>query len=260
MRAMVLRYAGMVQWLMFFSLILFAWAVLFAMQLSAPDADLVRLYGAEFWASICAPSQGEAGFGLVFLMWALMSAAMMAPTFVPTLKTYRDLTHTDAAGSATMAVLLLAYLAIWIGYSALAAAAQLGLARAGLLDPSGTSLSWGLSAILLGVAGLYQFSTFKEACLSQCRAPMVFFMQHWTPGVRGAFAMGMRLGLICLGCCWALMALAFVGGVMNLVWMGLATLIMVAEKLPELGRYITRPLGILLLGGSIASALMAFGI
>ena len=120
-----------------------------------------------------------------------------------------------------------------------------------LVSSFGDSRSVWLSVGLLAIAGAYQFSELKEACLSKCRAPLTFFMQHWgeTPA-----RLGLRLGATCLGCCWALMLLAFVGGVMSLAFMGLATLIMTLEKLPEIGRWISRPLGFALLG---ASGLMA---
>jgi predicted metal-binding membrane protein len=104
-----------------------------------------------------------------------------------------------------------------------------------------------VSALLLALAGLYQFSTLKEACLNKCRAPLTFFMAHWD---EGALRNGLRLGLVCLGCCWALMALGFVGGVMNLAFMGLATVVLVVEKLPGLGRWVTRPLGVVLLASA----------
>ena len=100
---------------------------------------------------------------------------------------------------------------------------------------------------LLALAGAYQFSPAKEACLSKCRRPLAFFMAHWD---EGPLRNGLRLGLVCLGCCWALMALAFVGGVMNLAFMGLATVIMGLEKLPDIGRWLTRPLGVALLAGA----------
>ncbi|MEC8197413.1 MAG: DUF2182 domain-containing protein, partial [Pseudomonadota bacterium] len=121
---------------------------------------------------------------------------------------------------------------------------QMVLFQAGLLGALGESRSTFLSAFLLTVAGLYQFSPMKEACLSKCRMPMTFFMQHWD---EGPWKNGLRLGLTCLGCCWALMLLAFVGGVMNIVFMGLATLIMIFEKLPDVGRWVTKPLGLVLL-------------
>jgi len=257
MRNLVLQNAAAARWLAFFGTILAAWIGLFVMQFAGQTADLSGLYGVSFWASLCGHATAEAGFFSVVSMWALMSGAMMAPTFAPTLKTYQDLTHTEAAGSATFAALLGAYLAVWLGFSLLAGAAQLWLADMALIGIDGASRTWGLTAVLLGVAGLYQFSGAKDSCLTQCRAPMTFFMAHWSPGVSGAARMGLRLGLICLGCCWALMALAFVGGTMNLLWMGLATLLMVVEKLPDIGRYVTRPLGVVLLGAAFGSALLS---
>ncbi len=100
---------------------------------------------------------------------------------------------------------------------------------------------------LLALAGAYQFTPLKAACLSKCRAPMMFFLQHWD---EGPWRNGLRLGAVCLGCCWALMLLAFVGGVMNLAFMGLATVLMALEKLPMLGRWLTRPMGVGLLAAA----------
>ncbi len=234
MRTAVFSHATGAVWLSFFALILAAWAGLFLLQVNA-----------------------QAAYWLVFSMWGLMTAAMMAPTLVPTLRTYRDLSHTEAASARTFAALLAGYLLVWLAYSAVAAALQIALARLGVLGPGGSSLSWSFNAGLLALAGFYQFSRLKGTCLSQCRSPMTFFMGHWRPGSLGAAQMGVHLGVICLGCCWALMSLAFVGGTMNLLWMGIATALMIVEKLPELGRYISRPLGVFLLGASVASLLMA---
>ncbi len=260
MRNVVLRYSGAAQWLGFFSLMLGAWWALYLMQPSAVEAELLQLYGADFWANLCAPLTAESGYLVVFSMWALMSVAMMAPTFIPTLKTYRDLIHTEAASTRTFFALLASYLAVWIGFSLVAAEAQLFLARQGLIGADGASLSLWLTAFLLMLAGAYQFSPAKDACLSKCKEPLVFFMGNWRPGIAGAFRMGWLLGLICLGCCWALMALGFVGGIMNLIWMGIATLLMALEKLPQIGNFITRPLGVGLMAGGLWTGLMATGL
>jgi len=258
MRGAIQQYTGTALWLGFFAFVLAAWALLFAMQPGGAAAEMAELYGSDFLRTLCAPITAKTGYGALFAMWALMSAAMMAPTFVPTLSTYRGLTHTEAAGTATFVMLVVSYLMVWLGFSGAAALAQLGLARAGLIGVDGISVSLWLSAALLLIAGAYQFSPQKDACLSKCRAPMMFFMEYWRPGLGGAARMGWKLGAICIGCCWALMLLGFVGGVMNPVWMGIATILMVLEKLPEIGRYITRPLGgaLLVAGGlSVAAAL-----
>jgi predicted metal-binding membrane protein len=173
-----------------------------------------------------------------------MAAAMMAPTALPAFATYEDLGHSTETRTGA---LVAGYLGVWLGFSVLAAGAQMALFDAGLLTAFGDSRSGALSAALLALAGAYQFSPAKAACLSKCRRPLAFFMAHWD---EGAWRNGVRLGLVCLGCCWALMALAFVGGVMNLAFMGLATVIMVLEKLPQPGRYLTRPLGVVLLAAS----------
>lgn len=238
------------RWLGFYAFVMAAWLLLFAMAYQPERAALASIYGAEFWASICAVNASDAGFGQVFLMWALMSAAMMAPTFVPTLKTYEDLSAARIGSATGFAWLLGGYVSVWLGFSALAAALQFAAAQSGLMIEDQLA-SRGLSAALLLGAGAYQFTQLKESCLSQCRAPLMFFMQHWD---RGPLRNGVRLGLVCIGCCWALMLLGFVGGTMNLLWMGGATLLMTLEKLPEIGRVITRPLGAMLI---LAGAFMA---
>lgn len=224
-------------WIVLFGMILLAWFALFLMAVPDDMRSLSRIYGTDFWASLCVVTPDVGGFTRLFAMWALMSAAMMAPTALPAFATYEDLGHTTHT---KFAPLVIGYTIVWLGYSAIAAGVQIVLFQFGLIDAFGTSVSNGLSAILLIVAGAYQFSPIKEACLSKCRMPLTFFMQHFE---EGPLRNGLRLGLICLGCCWALMALAFVGGVMNLAFMGLATILMILEKMPDLGRYLTKPLG-----------------
>jgi predicted metal-binding membrane protein len=150
------------------------------------------------------------------------------------------------------------YILVWLGFAALASAGQVALAGAGLLDPGGR-LGSGLAASLLIAAGLYQLSPIKAMCLAHCRSPVMTLMARWRAGLGGAVRMGLGNGLYCLGCCWALMLLAFVGGTMNLVWMGIATVLMALEKLPRIGRPLTLPLGIALVsaGAMLLVSLMA---
>ncbi|MDA5094689.1 DUF2182 domain-containing protein [Aliiroseovarius sp. KMU-50] len=230
-------------WLALFSLVAAGWVLLYAMAVPADQLELAQIYGAEFWRSLCVVSPDNAGFWGLTAMWAIMSAAMMAPTALPALTTYDDMIASGAASKQGFAELIGGYLAIWLGFSFLAAGAQIGLYKLGLLSPMGQSVSVWLSGALLIGAGLYQFSALKDACLSKCRQPIGFFMQYWRDTRWNAVALGLRLGAVCLGCCWALMLLGFVGGVMNIAFMGLATLVMIFEKLPELGRHITKPLG-----------------
>ena len=246
-----IRAMGAPHWLALFGVILGAWLTLYAMALPADLRASARVFGAEFWESLCTVTPDAVGFGRVVLMWALMAAAMMAPTALPAFATYDDLGRSTQT---RFGALVAGYLIVWLGFSVLAGALQMGLFAAGLVSAFGDSLSVWLSAGLLLVAGLYQFSPVKEACLSKCRAPLTFFMAHWD---EGALRNGVRLGLVCLGCCWALMLLAFVGGVMNIAFMGLATLIMVIEKLPQYGRVLTRPLGAVLIVSAVFVALGA---
>ena len=175
---------------------------------------------------------------------------MMAPTFIPSLRTYHDLTHAGAGTLPGFVALVGGYLAVWLAYSLFAALLQYNLSTYFLSSEGTGPLALLVNAGLLLAAGAYQFSTMKESCLSQCRRPMIFYLQDWRPGIRGAFQMGLQQGVVCVGCCWALMMLAFIGGAMSLFWMGLATLLMTVEKLPELGKFITKPLGITLIFAS----------
>ena len=249
--APALRRMRAAHWLALYAGIGLAWAGLLAMQLPPELLAAAEFYGAEFWEALCRVEPGLASVSALFAMWALMAAAMMAPTVLPALATWEDLVQ--AGHAAGFARLLAGYLAVWLGFAALATGAQVALADAGLLTPLGASASPFLSAGLLAAAGLYQFSPLKAACLAKCRRPLVFFLAHWDDG---PWRMGLRLGAVCLGCCWALMALAFVGGTMNLLWMGGAMVLMALEKLPGLGQHLTYPLGCALLGAALAALLI----
>ena len=241
------RYRRMtgLHWLFLFGMILSAWVALYAMSIPTELRQMSSIYGADFWASLCIVTPDAAGYVRIFFMWSLMSAAMMAPTALPAFATYEEL---GSSTSVRFAPLVMGYTVVWLGYSAIAAVVQIALYQLGLIDGFGQSLSTLLTAALLIVAGAYQFSPIKEACLSKCRMPMTFFMQHFD---EGPWRNGIRLGLVCLGCCWALMALAFVGGVMNLAFMGIATILMILEKMPDLGKYLTKPLGVILITSGI---------
>lgn len=243
MIATKIRAMGAPHWLALFGLILLAWLALYLMAIPPELREGARIFGSDFIASFCVVTPDMGGYLRMVAMWGLMSAAMMAPTALPAFATYDDLPVDTRPG-----LLIAGYLAVWLGFSVLAAGLQMALFQAGLVSDFGDSRSTALSAALLVLAGAYQFSPAKEACLSKCRMPLTFFMQHFD---QGPWRNGLRLGLVCLGCCWALMLLAFVGGVMNLAFMGIATLIMTFEKLPEIGRWMTRPLGAALIAGGL---------
>lgn len=234
-------------WPAFFGAVLAAWVALFLMaRAQALPEGLPR----DIWASLCIAA-GQADPFALWAMWGLMAAAMMLPTFAPALATYSCLPGT---GAGAVAALVAGYLAVWLAASAVGAGAQAALSRAAMVAPDGASLSRGLTAGLLVLAGAWQFAPLKSACLTRCRHPLTYFLERWQPGPARAFRMGAGIGVHCLGCCWALMATGFVGGTMNLVWMGAATAFMTAEKL-AIGQGLTRPAGVVLMGAGGAVAL-----
>ncbi len=230
-------------WTWFFGGVLALWALLFAMAISPGQ-------GTGFWDAICRVGAGDAGLLGAVIMWTLMSGAMMAPTALPAFAAYDDLPGTDSRG---FLHLLAGYLTVWAGFAVVVAGVQVTLGDLGLINGEGQSQSRWMTAGVFAAAGLYQFSALKEACLTRCRAPLAFFMSHWT---EGPFRNGLRLGADCLGCCWALMLLAFVGGTMSLLFMGLAMVLMTLEKLPVWGREITKPLGAGLIGLGVLTLLI----
>lgn len=151
---------GAPHWLALFGVILLAWAALYAMAIPNDLRALSNIYGADFWKSLCVVTLDATGYGNVVLMWALMSAAMMLPTALPAFATYEDLGH---QADIRFGRLVGGYLVVWIGFSLIAAAVQMVLFRVELISILGDSQSLWLSAVLLLVAGLYQFSPIKEA-------------------------------------------------------------------------------------------------
>jgi predicted metal-binding membrane protein len=236
------QWGRQVFWLGFYAVVLLGWALLLHLNAS----PLPGVSAAEYWSALCM-SAGSADPLALFGMWVLMSAAMMLPTFVPAVRVFGELGAVRATDGASMAALVAGYGVVWVVFSALATGLQMLIAKAGAVSEVGQTLSPWLSAGQFLGAGAYQFSSAKAACLAKCRHPLMFFMEHWAPGLKPAFGMGVQLGGWCVGCCWMLMLLVLVGGAMSLGWMGAATLLMAVEKLPELGRYLTRPLGALLI-------------
>jgi predicted metal-binding membrane protein len=189
-------------------------------------------------------------FVAIFGMWVAMMIGMMLPSAAPTLLLYATVVRkSPEAGDAVPRVYAFAagYVLVWSGFSLLATILQWGLARRALLSPMMQADSPQLGASLLCLAGLYQLTPWKRACLAQCRAPAVWISAHWRRGLAGALRMGLHHGAYCLGCCWALMLLLFAGGVMNLVWIGAITLFVLLEKLAPHGAQGGRLSGALLI-------------
>jgi predicted metal-binding membrane protein len=152
-------------------------------------------------------------------------------------------------------IFLSGYLLIWAGFSLLAILAQWALESAGLLSMEMASTSAVLRGVILIAAGLYQFTPLKTACLHYCQSPVLFLSQHWQAGAMGALRMGLRHGCYCFGCCWFLMALLFISGIMNLVWIAGIAVYVACEKLLPLGRGLSRAAGAaLIVAGAIVLA------
>jgi predicted metal-binding membrane protein len=175
---------------------------------------------------------------LLFAMWAVMMAGMMLPSAAPALLIYAAVVRKSPDGARAAAHAYAfggGYLLVWTVFSLAATVLQRALAKLLLLSPMMETSDRRLGGALLLVAGLFQFTPFKRACLQYCRSPAEFLTRHWRPGVAGGFRLGWLHGLYCLGCCWALMLLLFVGGVMNLWWIAGLTVFVLLEKVAPLG-------------------------
>ena len=183
---------------------------------------------------------------MMLLMWVVMMAAMMLPSAAPMLLLFTTITHARRSAGRRMiapGLFALGYIAIWSAFSLAAVALQFAMEKAALLSPMMQTTNTALAGTLLIAAGVYQWTPLKHACLRHCRSPLEFVLTHWREGLRGAFAMGFRHGIYCLGCCWALMSLLFVGGVMNLVWIAGLALLVLMEKLTPAGYWVGRVTG-----------------
>jgi predicted metal-binding membrane protein len=188
-------------------------------------------------------------FVSMFLMWAVMMVAMMVPTAAPMILIFANVNRKRQEQErpyVPTAVFLSGYLLVWTGFSVLATLAQWGLHEAALLSPMMVSTSPILGGILLLAAGIFQWTPLKYACLKHCRSPLSFLMTDWREGYRGALIMGLKHGSYCTGCCWFLMALLFVAGVMNLLWVATITAFVLVEKAVPRGDLVGRIAGVAL--------------
>jgi len=189
----------------------------------------------------------------MFSMWAVMMVGMMTPSATPMILLYAMVLRKSAKTDSPLiptAAFFAGYVAVWSGFSAAATGAQWGLERATLLSPMMISTSTVFAGTVLIVAGVYQWTPYKNVCLARCREPVWFLSRMWRDGTRGAFRMGLVHGAFCLGCCWLLMALLFVGGVMNLLSVAAITVFVMVEKVAPFGRGFGRAtaLGLVALG------------
>jgi len=197
---------------------------------------------------------------IMLLMWWIMMVAMMTPSAAPMILLYARATrHAQASGRMKPGMVSTAgfaggYLLIWLGFSAVATLLMWLLERSGALSVTRMASTgpW-LSGALLLAAGLYQFSPLKNVCLNVCRAPAEFLSRHWRPRAVGAIRMGLEHGAFCVGCCWVLMALLFVGGVMNVVWIAILAILVLAEKVAPKGIWVSRVAGAVLIAWGLAT-------
>jgi predicted metal-binding membrane protein len=232
------------------------WLIFQARQIAQPAAsamgDMAPMVG-------MGPAPGTPAYlAGASAMWAVMMAAMMLPSAAPMILVRAGGARRGEGGGLVHGLLFAAlYLATWTAFALAAALAQSLLAQTGVISPARLAVGDArLAGVLLVAAGLYQLTPVKRACLTRCRSPAAFLAREWRPGLGGAVRLGLLHGLHCLGCCWLLMFLLFVGGVMNLAWVALLAALVLAERVLPLGHRAATAIGALALSAG-ASLLLA---
>ena len=248
------------------ALVALAWAYLLwlaaDMDMGGMDMTDVRMIPAGLGIMMPASAPWKAiEFAFVFAMWAVMMVGMMAPSAAPMILMYARVGRQGRAEGKSLAAtgwFAAGYFVVWIGFSLAATTAQWGLERTAMLDSQMASVSTALGGTVLVLAGIYQWTPLKETCLRHCRSPLDFLLFHWREDGLGALKSGLGHGAYCLGCCWMLMALLFVGGVMNLAWIGAIALLVLIEKTLPWGGWMGRLVGVVLvLWGAATLAIAA---
>ena len=233
---------------------LLAWVYLVYQSWAMEHMDLVDMAmpGMQNW--------GARDLGLVFTMWTIMMVGMMAPSASPMVLLFaRIQKERPGQGRPLLAsgLFLLGYLLVWTGFSLAVTLIQWQLHNAMWISPMMMSTNPLLGGALLVAAGIYQWTPAKQACLTRCRSPIGFLLTQWRDGARGALVMGFRHGLYCTGCCWLLMLILFVVGVMNLLWIAfLAAYVLLEKYLPQ-GRWMSHITGLALIAWGIWMARFA---
>jgi len=197
-----------------------------------------------------------ANLALTFAMWSVMMVGMMVPSAAPMILLYARVGRQARAGGAPFSAtgwFAAGYLAAWCAFAVFATLAQASLSQAELITPMLAANNKYLIAALLFATGLYQWLPLKDRCLVQCQAPLAFLQRAggFKRDIRGSFTLGLKHGAFCIGCCWALMALLFVGGVMNLLWIAALAIFVLLEKLLVWGRNITRASGLICIAAAL---------
>jgi len=202
-----------------------------------------------------------AGFALTLAMWVVMMIGMMTPSAAPMILLYARVgrqARADGKPFASTFWFAGGYLLAWSGFGLAASLAQLALADMALITPMLAAANHIFAGLVLAAAGIYQWTPLKDSCLSQCQTPFAFLQRHggFRRDPAGSLKLGLRHGFACIGCCWALMMLLFVGGVMNLLWIAALSLLVLLEKLMPFGRFMPRFVGLVLV---TAGAIFIFG-
>jgi len=202
---------------------------------------------------------GSVGFVLLVSMWGAMALAMMLPNAAPMILTYSEIADTALRkGEPVISPFVIAagFMVVWCCFAIAAAVTQLALMRAALIDGGMASVSGLFGGAILITAGAYQFSELKHACLRQCQHPFLFFFANWKTTPRGVFDLGVKQGLYCLGCCWAMMLVMFVVGAMNIIWMAALGMVMMIEKI-GVGKRFSYAVGVALIASGAGFVLSA---
>ena len=236
------------------AMVILAWLYLLHTMTAMPDMDMPGMVMPELheW--------GPSTALLLFVMWTVMMVAMMVPSAAPMILAFLAVNQRRQAVDRPLVpvgIFLLGYLTVWTGFSAVATLAEWRLHQAALLSAAMAATSPALNGGLLIVAGIFQWTPLKRTSLKGCRSPLSFLMSEWREGTAGAFVMGLRHGAYCVGCCWVLMALLFVAGVMNLLWVAIIALFVMAEKISPKGELLAHVAGIALIiaGGTLLAHL-----
>jgi predicted metal-binding membrane protein len=233
----------------------YVWWLAADMDMSGMDMSGFRMIPAGMDLMMPATAPWNAvEFVFVFAMWAVMMIGMMTPSATPMILIYARVGRQAARQGTPLAASSYfagGYLLTWIGFALVATSAQWALDRAALLTPMIAGASDMFSGTVLIAAGVYQWTPLKDACLRQCQSPLLFIQRHggFRSDLLGTLALGARHGAYCIGCCWVLMALLFVGGVMNVLWIAAIAILVLAEKVVPAGRVISRIAGVGLFAG-----------
>jgi len=201
-----------------------------------------------------------AALALFVVAWQSMTAAMMLPSSLPMIRLFRAAADAQPNRGAVVTIFLIAYGTVWAAFGAAAFVADLVLHSIVDSTPWLQARPWIIPAAVLALAGAFQFSSLKERCLRECRHPGAFLLQHYRRGERAAFELGLRHGLFCLGCCWALMLIVFAVGAANLTWMALLTAVMIYEKTGRLSKEVGQAVGFGLITVAAVVAITQTGI